>query len=36
MRTPRQMVLKRPSWCLVEMMSQMVLKKELIFSMLLG
>lgn len=35
-RMPRQMVLKRPSWCLVKMVSQMILKKELIFSMVLG
>lgn len=35
-RMPRQMLLKRPSWCLLEMMSQMALKKALIFSMVLG
>lgn len=35
-RMPRQMLLKRPSWCLVEMMSQMALKNMLIFSMVRG
>lgn len=35
-RMPRQMLLKRPSWCLLEMMSQMALKKALIFSMVLS
>lgn len=34
--TPRQMVLKRPCSCLFKMVSQMALKKELIFSMVLG
>lgn len=35
-RTARQIVLKMPSWCLVRMVSQTELKKELIFSMLPG
>lgn len=33
---PRHTVLKRPSWCLVRMVSQMALKKALIFPMALG
>lgn len=35
-RTARQIVLKMPSWCLVRMVSQIELKKELIFSIVLG
>lgn len=34
--TARQMELNRPASCLVKMVSQMALKKELILSMALG